>query len=548
MKMKTTRSKNLILISLLLVVFVSFSFQSKFFEVAKQIEIYTGLFKELNMYYVNEINPAELTTKAIKNTLESLDPYTNFYNEQEVEAAKIRSEGEYGGIGASVRYSKKDITIVSVYKGFSADKAGIKTGDIITKINNQSLGELLEEDVSGLLLGVPGSEISLQVLRAGKTLNFNLKREEVEVNPVPFYDMLSEDTGYIVLTQFNEKASEEVKKAFLSLKEKGLKKLIFDLRGNPGGSLMESIRISNFFLPQKSIIVSTKGKVKKWSNIYTAQEKALDLETPIVVLINGRSASASEIVTGALQDYDRAVVLGQRSYGKGLVQRYRPLTYGTQLKVTISKYYTPSGRCIQELDYANRQANGDVPKFSDQGVNQFKTKNGRVVFDGGGILPDIKFGSSNLNKETETLLQTISLFDFATSYSQEHRDLPNWESYEVSEADFQKFVNYLKRDTSFVSMQEEVFKNAHQSINAEDSKSISKSYLQLMSSLKENKIKAISKDKEAIKITLKELIVERYAYETGVYSNKIKTDKTIQEALTLLNNSKQYEAVLSVKK
>ena len=546
--MKTTRSKNLILISLLLVVFVSFSFQSKFFEVAKQIEIYTGLFKELNMYYVNEINPAELTTKAIKNTLESLDPYTNFYNEQEVEAAKIRSEGEYGGIGASVRYSKKDITIVSVYKGFSADKAGIKTGDIITKINNQSLGELLEEDVSGLLLGVPGSEISLQVLRAGKTLNFNLKREEVEVNPVPFYDMLSEDTGYIVLTQFNEKASEEVKKAFLSLKEKGLKKLIFDLRGNPGGSLMESIRISNFFLPQKSIIVSTKGKVKKWSNIYTAQEKALDLETPIVVLINGRSASASEIVTGALQDYDRAVVLGQRSYGKGLVQRYRPLTYGTQLKVTISKYYTPSGRCIQELDYANRQANGDVPKFSDQGVNQFKTKNGRVVFDGGGILPDIKFGSSNLNKETETLLQTSSLFDFATSYSQEHRDLPNWESYEVSEADFQKFVNYLKRDTSFVSMQEEVFKNAHQSINAEDSKSISKSYLQLMSSLKENKIKAISKDKEAIKIALKELIVERYAYETGVYSNKIKTDKTIQEALTLLNNSKQYEAVLSVKK
>ncbi len=546
--MKTTRSKNLILISLLLVVFVSFSFQSKFFEVAKQIEIYTGLFKELNMYYVNEINPAELTTKAIKNTLESLDPYTNFYNEQEVEAAKIRSEGEYGGIGASVRYSKKDITIVSVYKGFSADKAGIKTGDIITKINNQSLGELLEEDVSGLLLGVPGSDINLQVLRAGKVLNFNLKREEVEMNPVPFYDMLSEDTGYIVLTQFNEKASEEVKKAFLSLKEKGLKKLIFDLRGNPGGSLMESIRISNFFLPQKSIIVSTKGKVKKWSNIYTAQEKALDLETPIVVLINGRSASASEIVTGALQDYDRAVVLGQRSYGKGLVQRYRPLTYGTQLKVTISKYYTPSGRCIQELDYANRQANGDVPKFSDQGVNQFKTKNGRVVFDGGGILPDIKFGSSNLNKETETLLQTSSLFDFATSYSQEHRDLPNWESYEVSEADFQKFVNYLKRDTSFVSMQEEVFKNAHQSINAEDSKSISKSYLQLMSSLKENKIKAISKDKEAIKIALKELIVERYAYETGVYSNKIKTDKTIQEALTLLNNSKQYEAVLSVKK
>ncbi|GGG93603.1 peptidase S41 [Polaribacter pacificus] len=546
--MKATRTKKIILITLLAIGFASFTFQSKFFEVAKQIEIYTSLFKELNMYYVNEINPAELTTKAIKNTLENLDPYTNYYNEQEVEAAKIRSEGEYGGIGATVRSNQNEITVVSVFKGLSANKAGIEIGDVIVKINNQSLNELKDEDVSGLLLGIPGSEVSLQILRGNKALNFTLKREEIAVNPVPFYDMISDDTGYIVLTAFNEKAAEEVKKAFLNLKERGLKKLIFDLRGNPGGSLMESIRISNFFLPQKSIIVSTKAKIKKWSNIYTAQEEAIDLETPIVVLINGRSASASEIVAGALQDYDRAVIMGQRSYGKGLVQRYRPLSYGTQLKVTISKYYTPSGRCIQELDYANRLPNGDVPKFSDQGINQFTTKNGRTVFDGGGILPDIKLGLSELNKETELLLQTPALFNFAGVYKTQNPSLTAWEAYQVSESDFQKFINYLKDDTSFVSEQERSFKEAFQSINTEDSKSISKDYGRLMASLKENKLNAITQNKEQVKSVLKELIVERYGYESGVYSNKIKTDKTIQEALSLLNNDKQYTAVLSPKK
>lgn len=545
--MKKILSKKTTLIILLGVVLVSFSFQSKFFEVAKQIEIYTTLFKELNVYYVDEINPAELTTKAIKNTIKDLDPYTNYYNEQEVESAKIRQEGEYGGIGASVRSTKNEIKIITVSKGFSADKAGIKAGDIIKKINKQSLGDLLEEDISGLLLGVPGSEISLEILRQGNLMNFTLKREHIEINPVPFFKMITEDTGYIVLTIFNEKASEEVKKAFLTLKEQGLKKLVLDLRGNPGGSLMESIKISNFFLPKKSVIVSTKAKVQKWSNTYTAQDNPLDLEIPIVVLINGRSASASEIVAGALQDYDRAVIMGNRSFGKGLVQRYRPLTYGTQLKVTISKYYTPSGRCIQELDYANRDSNGKVPKFSDSGINEFKTQNGRKVYDGGGVLPDVKMNGLELTKETETLLESTALFNYATSFYYKNKSIAATKEYVFSDVDYNDFLNFLKTDTTFVTEQEKSFKKAYELVADKDAKNISKEYFKIMEQLRDDKLQAISTNKEIVKTNLKELILDRYYYELGVYENKVFTDKLLKNAIALLESNNQYKQLLQPK-
>ena len=545
---KTVKNKSIIIL-LITVVLVSFSFQSKFFEVAKQIEIYTTLFKELNMYYVNEINPAELTTRALKNTLKNLDPYTNYYNEQDVESAKIRREGEYGGIGASVSYSDKDITITRVSKGYAADKAGIKTGDIIVKINNQVLEELNREDISGQLLGIPNSTVSLELVRQGKTMNFSFKREKIEVNPVPFYQMIDEETGYIVLTRFNEKAASEVKKAFENLKEKGLQKLILDLRSNPGGSLFESIKISNFFLPKGKVIVSTKAKVKKWSNTYTAQSNPLDLEIPIVVLINGRSASASEIVTGALQDYDRAVVMGERSFGKGLVQRYRPLSYGTQLKVTISKYYTPSGRCIQELDYGNRDLKtGKVPKFSDSGINEFTTQNGRKVYDGGGIIPDIKTQKNELTKATKKLIASKALFNYATDYFYKNSSIKGIESYIFSDSDYRNFKSYLKVDTTFVTEQEASFKKAYASLDKKKNNKISKEYLSIMNALKGEKINAISINKEHIKELLKEMILDRYYYEKGVYQNKLKTDKTITEAVRLLKNQKKYNQLLTAKK
>ena len=335
--MKFKFSNKTILVVVAATMFLSYSFKSNFFEVAKQIEIYNSLFKELNMYYVDEINPADLTDRAIKNTLKDLDPYTNFYNEQDVEDAKIRREGQYGGIGVSVYYLDKGIQIKEIYQGYAADKADLKAGDIITYVEGQSLLNMEREQLSMYLKGTPNSKISVEIEMQGKVLKKEITREKIEVNPVPFSKMIDEETGYIVLTRFNNKASSEVKKAFRKLKSEGMQKLVFDLRSNPGGSLLEAINISNFFIPKGKTIVTTKAKIKKWSNTYRGSNEPLDLEIPITVLINGSSASASEIVAGSLQDYDRAVILGERSFGKGLVQRQKELTYGTQLKLTISK-------------------------------------------------------------------------------------------------------------------------------------------------------------------------------------------------------------------
>jgi carboxyl-terminal processing protease len=496
------------------------------------------------MYYINEINPAELTNKAIKNTLKDLDPYTNFYNEQDVEDAKIRREGEYGGIGISVYYSKKGIQINEVYKGFSADKAGLKVGDIIISIDGQSLNNMEREELSTFLKGAPNSTIIIQIQRQGETIEKEISREKISINPVPFSEMIDAETGYILLTRFNSKASSEVKKAFRKLKKAGMKKLVFDLRSNPGGSLLESINISNFFLPKGKIIVSTKAKVKKWSTTYRTTNKPLDLEIPIVVLVNERSASASEIVSGSLQDYDRAVIMGQRSFGKGLVQRYRELTYGTQLKVTISKYYTPSGRCIQELDYANRDKNGNVPKFSEQGINEYKTSNGRTVFDGGGVTPDVIIKSSKKTKATETLLKTRAIFNFSTNYYYQNSQIEDVANYDFRDTDFKNFVKYLQIDTTFQTKQEALFKVAY---NASQTTIISKEYNKIKEKLFKEKVFEISKNKDILKRKLKEEILNRYYYKEGVYRHNLKNDLTIKEAVILLQNQDNYEQLLSAK-
>jgi len=541
---KFNLSKKTFLVLFVLAICVSYSFKSTFFEVAKQIEIYNTLFKELNMYYINEINPAELTNKAIKNTLKDLDPYTNFYNEQDVEDAKIRREGEYGGIGISVYYSKKGIQINEVYKGFSADKAGLKVGDIIISIDGQSLNNMEREELSTFLKGAPNSTIIIQIQRQGETIEKEISREKISINPVPFSEMIDAETGYILLTRFNSKASSEVKKAFRKLKKAGMKKLVFDLRSNPGGSLLESINISNFFLPKGKIIVSTKAKVKKWSTTYRTTNKPLDLEIPIVVLVNERSASASEIVSGSLQDYDRAVIMGQRSFGKGLVQRYRELTYGTQLKVTISKYYTPSGRCIQELDYANRDKNGNVPKFSEQGINEYKTSNGRTVFDGGGVTPDVIIKSSKRTKATETLLKSRAIFNFSTNYYYQNSQIEDVANYDFRDTDFKNFVKYLQIDTTFQTKQEALFKVAY---NASQTTNISKEYNKIKEKLFKEKVFEISKNKDILKRKLKEEILNRYYYKEGVYRHNLKNDLTIKEAVIFLQNQDSYEQLLSAK-
>jgi carboxyl-terminal processing protease len=540
--MKFNFSKKTILVLLAGVLFLSFSFKSNFFEVAKQIEIYNTLFKELNMYYVNEINPAELTNKAIKNTLKDLDPYTNFYTEQGVEDARIRREGEYGGVGVSVYYSKLGIQINQVYKGYSADKAGLKVGDIIISVNGQSVKNMERDELSMFLKGTPNSTFSVELIRQGNTIQKEIIRDKIVVNPVPFSKMVDEEIGYIVLTRFNKKASSEVKKAFQKLKKEGMKKLIFDLRANPGGSLFESIKISNFFLPKGKVIVSTKAKVKKWSNIYKTTKKPLDLEIPIVVLLNGRSASASEIVSGSLQDYDRAVIMGQRSFGKGLVQRYRELTYGTQLKVTISKYYTPSGRCIQELDYANRDKNGKVSKFSDKGINEFKTANGRTVYDGGGVLPDVVIKTSKETESTKKLLSSRAIFNFSTNYYYQNPQIESEVDFEFKDSDFEKFTDYLKVDTTFFTKQEMLFKEAYK---ASALKNISKEYNGIQEKLFDEKINEISKNKDILKGVLKKEILHRYYYQDGIYNHNIKNDLFIKEAVNLLDNQDKYREILS---
>ena len=542
--MKFKLSKKIIGFLFVVMVFISLSFQSKFFEVAKQIEIYNTLFKELNMYYVDEINPAEITTKAIKNTLKDLDPYTNFYNEQEVEDAKINKEGEYSGIGVAVNFTDLGIEINEIFKGFSADKAGLKVADLITSIEGQSLKNMQKDQLSMLLKGVPNSSFNLEVVRQGNILKKEITRDKVVVNPVPFAEMIDHETGYIVLTRFNDKASSEVQKAYLKLKKEGLKKLIFDLRSNPGGSLLESINIANFFLPKGKTIVSTKAKVKQWSNTYTTKNQPLDLEIPIVVLVNEYSASASEIVSGSLQDYDRAVIMGKRTFGKGLVQRFRELTYGTQLKVTISKYYTPSGRCIQELDYANRDANGNVPKFSDHGVQKFTTENGRTVYDGGGILPDIMIETSKKTAATETLLSSRAIFNFCTHYYYNNPTLQNANSYRFTESDFKDFTNYLKTDTTFVTKQEALFKKAYL---ASKNNNVTKEYNQIKEKLFEDKIAKISENIDIITPLITEGIIERYFYKEGLYANNLKNDASLIEALALLKNQSKYKEILSVK-
>ena len=536
--------KKTVLVLLVGVLFLSFSFKSKFFEVAKQIEIYNTLFKELNMYYVNEINPAELTNKAIKNTLKDLDPYTNFYNEQDVEDAKIRRAGEYGGIGVSVYYLDAGIQINKIFKGFSADKAGLKGGDIIVSVDGQSVKNMERDQLSMYLKGTPNSQFSVEVLRQNEIITKEITRDKVVINAVPFSKMIDDETGYIVLTRFNDKASSEVKKAFRKLKKEGMKKLVFDLRANPGGSLRESINISNFFLPKGKKIVSTKAKVKKWSNIYKTTNDPLDLEIPIVVLVNGRSASASEIVSGSLQDYDRAVIMGQRSFGKGLVQRYRELTYGTQLKVTISKYYTPSGRCIQELDYANRDKNGKVPKFSDKGINAFKTANGRTVYDGGGVLPDVIIKTSKKTEATEALLSSRAVFNFCTNYYYKNQQIESETNFEFKDSDFKNFTTYLKVDTTFVTKQEALFKEAYK---ASISKNISKEYNDIQKKLIDDKVREVSKNKDILKRVLKEEILNRYYYQEGVYNHNLKNDLVINEAVKLLRNQDKYKEILSAK-
>ena len=534
-----------IVTSLIIMGSVLFAFKTDYFEVAKQIEIYTTLFKELNMYYIDEINPAKLTDSAIKNMLKELDPYTVYYDEQGVEEAKINSLGEYSGIGAQSKYFDNKLVIVEIYEGFSADKVGIKVGDQIIKIDNIFVEDFNKKQASTLLKGASNSIVNLVIKRQEKVLNFKLVREKISINPVPHYQMITNEIGYIAFNKFNNKASSSVKNAFVDLKSQGMNKLILDLRGNPGGLLNEAISITNFFVPKNEIVVKTKAKINKWSEIYQTKKEPIDIDIPLVVLINRKSASASEIVAGSLQDLDRAVILGERSFGKGLVQRYRDLSYGTKFKLTISKYYTPSGRNIQELDYTNRKGN-EIPKFSDTERHSFKTKNGRTVFDGGGIEPDIKIEKPKATEATKALFKSDAIFNYATNYFFKNLTIESPEKYIFNDTDYQDFISYIKQgNTTFKTVSEKKFDTAFKMAEKENlAKSIEISYQDLLLQLESQKMDALQLNKKEIKEYLSDEILNRYYFKKGEYQNHIVFNKSILEAVKILQNENQYNKIL----
>ncbi len=524
---------------------VLFAFKTDYFEVAKQIEIYTTLFKELNMYYIDEINPAKLTDSAIKNMLKELDPYTVYYDEQGVEEAKINSLGEYSGIGVQSKYFSNKLIIVEIYEGFSADKAGIKAGDQIVKIDDIFVEDFNKKQASTLLKGASNSVVNLVIKRQEYFLNFKLVREKILVNPVPHYQMITNEIGYIAFNKFNNKASSSVKNAFVDLKSQGMNKLILDLRDNPGGLLNEAISITNFFVPKNEIVVTTKAKINKWSEIYQTKNEPIDIEIPLVVLINRKSASASEIVAGSLQDLDRAVILGERSFGKGLVQRYRDLSYGTKFKLTISKYYTPSGRNIQELDYTNRKGN-EIPKFSDTERHSFKTKKGRTVFDGGGIEPDIKIEKPKATAATKALFKSDAIFKYATNYFFKNSTIESPEKYIFNDKDYQDFISYIKQgNTTFKTASEKKFDTAFKMAEKENlAKSIEISYQELLLQLESQKMDALQLNKKEIKEHLSDEILNRYYFKKGEYQNHIVSNKSILDAVKILQNENQYNKIL----
>ena len=542
MKKLITKKVGLGLIGLFIGVTLT-GFRYDFFEIAKQIEIYNSIFKEINMGYVDKTNPAQLMENGVKHMLTELDPYTVYSTEQDVQDAKIYRSGIYVGIGAKMRVIEKKLFVEEVFKGLSADKAGLKAGDEIIKINNLQLSESFEQ-AKLLLNGKNKSSVLITYKRDNKEKQVELIREEKKQKAVPLYQMLENNVGYIALDKFSRSASSEVESALKFLLIDEVESLILDLRNNPGGLLQEAVKIVNLFVAKNQLVVSTRSNIEQYNNQFITQKQPVSEDIPLVVLINERSASASEIVAGALQDLDRAVIIGSRSFGKGLVQQPKPLPYGAQLKITISRYFTPSGRCIQALDYRQRTGNGEAQKRNESDYKAFKTKNGRTVYDGGGVRPDIEIVKRGEFDLINNLKKEHMFFLFATDYCRKN-SLEKWDNFMLDESIFKSFKEFcLQKNFSLGTKTEKYLNRAYSYSLEEGLKNINSSLIEVKSSIRKEKILALEASKEKIMNHLSEEIVKNIFYKEGLYQFSLVNNKGIQTAKSLLKDPKEYYSLL----
>ncbi|GAC1374945.1 MAG: S41 family peptidase [Hymenobacter sp.] len=520
----------------------------RYFEIAKNLDIFATLFKEVNTYYVDEITPAKLVKMGIDAMLRSLDPYTNYIPEDDIEDFRTMTTGQYGGIGASVVKRNGKTVVQSAYEGYPAQKAGLLPGDEILDINGVIVDKKSNADISKLLKGQANSVVKLMVTRYGqdKPVEINITRDKIQVDNVPYTGMISGDVGYFQLGGFTVDAGKEVRAAVTKLKEQGAKKIVFDIRDNPGGLLNEAVNISNLFIDKGLDVVSTKGKVTEWNKTYKALDQPLDTQIPVAIITSNRSASASEIVSGVLQDYDRAVLVGERTFGKGLVQATRPLSYNSQLKVTTAKYYIPSGRCIQEIDYAHRADDGTLGKFPDSLRTAFKTTAGRTVYDGGGVAPDVEVNDREIADITRILLQKSYLFDYATRYRAEHATIVPARQFKLTDAEYQKFVAYLQnKNISYSTDAEKALTDLGKKVKEEKHYDDVKLELEaIRRKVTVNKANDLQRFKPEIKELLEQEIVSRYYFEKGRTEAGFDDDPNIIAAVAVLNDPNRYAALL----
>jgi carboxyl-terminal processing protease len=546
--------KNWLLILVFSITVGLFSFTptgEKFFLVSKNLDIFASLFKELNLYYVDEINPNSLVKTSIDGMLSSLDPYTNYIPEDDIEDYRTMTTGQYGGIGAVIGKRNGKTLVLMPYENYPAAKAGLKIGDEILQVDGIIVKDKSSADVSKYLKGQKDTKVKVLVQRYGESSprEFTVNRVIIKIDNVPYYGMVTEDIGYIVLTDFTVNASGEVRNAVNKLKAEGAKKLIFDLRDNPGGLLSEAVDISNLFIPKDKEVVSTKGKVAEWNKAYTALNPPLDTQMPMAILTNSRSASASEIVAGVIQDYDRGVLIGQKSFGKGLVQTTRQLSYNSQLKVTTAKYYIPSGRCIQAVDYSHRNEDGSVGAIPDSLKTSFKTKNGRLVYDGGGVTPDIPIEQGLLAPITQSLINKGLLFDFATHFASKNPSIPPAKDFQISDQLYAEFTQWLQgKEYDYVTKVENNLKQLEEAAKLEKYyDSIKEGIDALRNKVSHNKDQDLQLFKEEVKRSLKEEIVSRYYFQKGVIESSFTHDDEILAAVSALNDSAKYSKILAGK-